>query len=247
MSIAMPIGGDVSQSGSLTEKTYSTLRDDILACRLLPGEQINIQRVCSSLRVSLGAVREALARLTSEELVLSKPQKGFRVAPVCLEDLDDLTATRIEIETLCLRRAIQSGDIEWETGVVASCHRLTHISSPTDSDEWAIAHSQFHSALVASCDSQWLLRLRAILYAQSDRYRRLCASRLKGSRDVRGEHQTLADAALRRDPDTACKLIADHLRLTATRVRLLENMWEEPAGVHRPSSKRRRPIAALAR
>lgn len=59
-----------------------------------------------TLGVSLGSVREALVRLTMEGLVLSEPSKGFVVAPISLDDLDDLTDTRIELETHCLRRSI---------------------------------------------------------------------------------------------------------------------------------------------
>jgi DNA-binding GntR family transcriptional regulator len=158
--------------GNLTENTYSVVRADILACRLRPGQQLKIHEICARLRVSPGAVREALSRLCAEELVVSKAQKGFRVAPVRVDDLEDLTRTRIEIECMCLRRAVAVGEIEWETGLVAACHRLTNIASPLDSDEWAHAHAQYHLALVQACDSAWLLRLRAMLYAQSERYRR---------------------------------------------------------------------------
>jgi DNA-binding GntR family transcriptional regulator len=217
--------------GNLTENTYSVLRADILACRLRPGQQLKIHEICARLRVSPGAVREALSRLSAEELVVSIAQKGFRVAPVRVDDLEDLTRTRIEIECMCLRRAIAVGEIEWETGLVAACHRLTNIASALDSDEWAHAHAQYHLALVQACDSAWLLRLRALLYAQSERYRRLSLSEARLERDVDGEHRGLVKAALARDADNACKLLADHLSLTAALVRSLEEEWHRPSRV----------------
>jgi DNA-binding GntR family transcriptional regulator len=214
--------------GNLTENTYSILRADILACRLRPGQQLKIHEICSRLRVSPGAVREALSRLSAEELVVSKAQKGFRVAPVRVDDLEDLTRTRIEIECMCLRRAIANGGIEWETRLVAASHRLGRISSPLDSDEWAHAHAEYHLALVEACDSVWSLRLRAQLYAQSERYRRLSLSAARTERDVDAEHRALVKAALARDAGTACTLLADHLALTAALVRALEEEWHQP-------------------
>jgi DNA-binding GntR family transcriptional regulator len=230
--------------GNLTENTYSMLRADILACRLRPGQQLKIHEICSRLHVSPGAVREALSRLSAEELVVSKPQKGFRVAPVRVDDLEDLTRTRIEIECMCLRRAIAIGGIEWETGLVAAGHRLSKIASPLDSDEWANAHARYHLALVEACDSAWLLRLRALLYAQSERYRRLSLSDARIDRDVDAEHRALVTAALARDAGHACSLLADHLALTAALVRSLEDTWHQPID-HRVPADDQRARAAL--
>ena len=229
--------------GNLTENTYSILRTDILACRLRPGQQLKIHEICARLHVSPGAVREALSRLSAEDLVVSKPQKGFRVAPVRVDDLEDLTSTRIEIECMCLRRAIAVGGIEWETGLVAAGHRLTKIASPLDSDVWAHAHAQYHLALVEACDSAWLLRLRALLYAQSERYRRLSLSEARIERDVDAEHRALVAAALARDAGHACGLLADHLALTAALVRSLAEQWHRPIDHRFPADDERSRVA----
>jgi DNA-binding GntR family transcriptional regulator len=209
--------------GSLTEMTYATLRKDILACRLRPGQRLKIHEIAARVGVSPGAVREALSRLSAEELVVSEAQKGFRVAPLWADDLADLTRTRIDIETMCLRRAIGTGTIEWETRLVAASHRLSRLPAPFDSDEWAAAHSEYHLALVEACDSAWLLRIRAVLYAQSERYRRLSLSepKVRFERDINAEHREIVEATLARDADLACRLLTDHLLLTATLVRPL--------------------------
>lgn len=229
--------------GNLTENTYSVLRGEILACRLRPGQQLKIHEICSRLRVSPSAVREALSRLTAEDLVVSKAQKGFRVAPVRVDDLEDLTRTRVEIECMCLRRAIAIGGIDWETGLVAAHHRLSRIASPLDSDEWSDAHARYHLALVAACDSAWSLRLRALLYAQSERYRRLTLSTARLERDVDAEHRALVEAALARDAGQACHLLAEHLSLTAALVRSLEEEWHQPIDHRVPGEEARAPVA----
>src|SRR5438132_9546483 len=99
------MGRDTPQN--LTQAAYEGLRADLLACRIPPGSRLKIQELCTRLSVSLGAIREALSRLTSEGLVVAEPQRGFRAAPISAEDLSDLTRTRIKIESLCLRRAIE--------------------------------------------------------------------------------------------------------------------------------------------
>ncbi len=220
-----------SMSSSLTQEAYERLRADLLACRLQPGARLKIGELCQSLSVSLGAVREALARLTSEGLVVSEPQRGFRVTPISAAELDDLTRVRVQIEGSCLDHAIAAGDVGWESHLVAALHRLSRTPErePGDpqrmSEAWSAAHAAFHQALVSACDSPWLLRLREMLYNQSERYRRLSVPLAEVARDLGGEHRRLVDVVLARDAGQARALMAQHLELT-TRM-LLEQSWPE--------------------
>lgn len=217
---------------NLTQGAYEQLRADLLACRILPGSRLKIQELCTRLSVSLGAIREALSRLTSEGLVLAEPQRGFRAAPISQEDLQDLTRVRIEIEGLCLRRAIEVGDVDWEARLVAAFHRLSRMperaaADPArTSDEWAEAHAGFHMALADGCDSPWLLKLRSQLYDQSERYRRLSVPLTTEKRNIGEEHQGIVDAALARDADKAVALLSAHLSAT-TRILLTAKLEVE--------------------
>jgi len=203
-----------------TQTAYETLRADLLACRIAPGSRLKMQELCVRLSVSLGAIREALSRLTSEGLVMAEPQRGFRAAPISLADLRDLTMVRIEVESLCLRRAIEVGTVEWEASLVAAFHLLSRtperaVADPMRSDDtWATAHAAFHAALVEGGDSPWLLRLHGQLYAQSERYRRLSIPLGNGDRDVGLEHQAILDAVLKRDVENAVELFTRHLNAT---------------------------------
>ena len=204
----------------MTLVAYESLRADLLACRILPGKRLKIQELCTRFSVSLGAIREALSRLTSEGLVISEPQRGFRAAPISATDLADLTMVRVEIETLCLRRAIAFGDVGWEARLVAAAHRLSRtperdLDDPARSNEdWAKAHSAFHLALVDGSGSPWLLHLHALLYAQSERYRRLSVPFAAKGRNVDEEHQAIVTATLARDAQNAARLLTAHLEAT---------------------------------
>lgn len=89
-----------SAAKSLTEACYAVLRHELVSCHLRPGERLKIQELSRRLRVSPSAIREALSRLVAEGLVVAEAQKGFRVAPISRFDLQDLTRTRIAIETM---------------------------------------------------------------------------------------------------------------------------------------------------
>jgi DNA-binding GntR family transcriptional regulator len=219
------IGGRIGamnkeSSPNMTQGAYEGLRADLLACRILPGRKLKIQELCTRFSVSLGAIREALSRLTSEGLVVAEPQRGFRAAPISASDLVDLTMVRIEVDSLCLRRAIASGGVEWESRLVAAAHRLARtpervLDDPARSnDEWAEAHAAFHLTLVDGCESPWLLHLHSLLYAQSERYRRLSVPFAISGRNVNDEHQAIVTATLERNADRAMKLLVAHLEAT---------------------------------
>lgn len=205
---------------SSTQGAYERLRADLLACRFKPGERLPINELCRDLAVSLGAVREALSRLTSEGLVSSEPQRGFRASPISAVDLRDLTDVRREIEAMCIRRAFAGGDVAWEARVVAAYHQLSRTSTraPDDpqraNDAFTLAHGRFHEEIVSPCDSPWLLRLRATLFAQSERYRALSFPLSRKERDVKAEHRKLVDAVLARDVDKAVELMNEHIEKT---------------------------------
>ena len=210
---------------SLTYEAYQRLRADLLACRLQPGAVLRISEIAGRMSVSPGVVREALPRLTADGLVIAEPQRGFRVTPISEADLEDVTVARCEIEIQCARRALAAGDVDWETGVVSALHRLSrtpfhaHDDPIRAADEFATAHAGFHDALVAACDNRWFLKLREILYVQSERYRRLSVPLTNFDRDALQEHRDIADAALARDAVRLAALLTDHLQ-TTTRILL---------------------------
>ncbi|UFZ03414.1 GntR family transcriptional regulator [Bradyrhizobium ontarionense] len=205
-------------SGSATQTVYEQLRASLLAGLYQPEEKLKISELGIAFSVSTGAIREALARLTAEGLVTAMPQRGFRVAPVSVADLRDLTDMRIEIETKCLRRAIANGDLGWETAVVAAHHRLA--ATPIASDDggfspaWIAAHGDFHAALAQACGSAWMLRVRDLLFAHNERYLDLARTADRGNRDAAGEHRELMEAALAHDTERTVAAMIAHIEKT---------------------------------
>lgn len=202
---------------SQTSMAYEVIRSDILCGRLVPEKKLKIQDLAVELDVSPGAVREALSRLVPEQLVVSRDQRGFLVAPLSLTDLSDLTDLRCEIETIALRRSVELGDVNWEANILAAHHRLRCQISGVSLDEakkiWIKNHAAFHAALVSACGSRRLLALHAQLYEQSERYRGLMFH-IGENRNTNDEHQKIVELALARDSGKLIEATVKHMRLT---------------------------------
>ena len=209
------------ETRSQTSLAYERIRRDLLSGRHAPGERLKITDLATALDVSPGAVREALSRLVPEQLVVSRDQKGFVVAPLSVQDLEDLTDLRCEMEAIALRRSVALGDEGWEAAVLASAHRLRRSRMMSEdgslSAEWVERHAAFHAALVSACGNRRLLDLLSQLYQQSERYRGLSIY-VEGERDIPAEHQALVDAALDRNAERLVELMYAHLRTTTSMI-----------------------------
>jgi DNA-binding GntR family transcriptional regulator len=212
-------GGDGSARGSKTliEYAYHRLRQDIISGVLAPGSKLRVEHLRSSYDIGSSTLREALTLLVADALVTAEGQRGFKVAPISLEDLRDITRMRKMLETMALRDAIERGDDQWEAGIVAAFHRLSRVEErlPTElpdvADNWEDRNREFHEALIAACASRWAHHFRGILYFQSERYRRFCLVGGAGRRDVHGEHRGIMEATLARNADLACRLTEEHM------------------------------------
>lgn len=199
------------------DQVVASLTDDIIACRLLPDARLHIASLAEQQGVSLGAVREALAALAAEGLVVAQPQRGYRVSPISGQSLSHLVQARVDIECLCLAEAIKHGDLQWEKRCLTAFGTLKK-SRVANSGAHITAHDAFHFALVSGCPNEWLLRIQRNLYQQSERYRRLVNVIGPKTRDIDGEHQALLDMVLARDVDGARALLTQHLMKTARMV-----------------------------
>lgn len=208
-----------NQRATLTEQVFRALRDDILSGRLEPGAKLPFATLTERYGSSASAVREGLQRLVEQGLVVSEPQLGFRVADVSIDDLDDLTQARCEIEALALRLAVEHGDLSWEAAIVATLHTLERTPAFHDDEpdvptlEWSQAHREFHAALIAGCPNRRIRDMASTLRDSAELYRGW-SYRSGSPRDVGGEHRSIVDAALARDADTAARLVVEHLEAT---------------------------------
>jgi DNA-binding GntR family transcriptional regulator len=207
-------------AATYSDYVFERLRADILTGAFEPDARLAMKELSERYQVGTSPIREALHRLTGEGFVQFVGQRGFRVPPLSLDDLDDLTNLRSLIEEAAMRQAIANGDDTWEAGIVAAFHRLERQASRFSTDdeglirEYDAVHRSFHLALFASAASPRLIALQANLFDQAFRYRTLLHSQPISPREVVTEHKRLMKHALARDADAAVKAIKAHLQLT---------------------------------
>jgi DNA-binding GntR family transcriptional regulator len=218
--VAVNASTEVGNGSGRTLRIYEALRADILAGRIEPGSRLGFAALVERYDCSVGVLREVLQRLSEQALVTAEPKRGFRVMDISAEDLRDLTEARCEIEVLALRYAVARGDLSWESAVVAAHHRLerTPMYLADDpqrfNDDWVSAHAAFHQALLNGCTNTRILATATALRDSAELYRQWSAPQHDRERDIAAEHQAILAAAVARQADSACELLASHIQRT---------------------------------
>jgi DNA-binding GntR family transcriptional regulator len=204
-----------AEHDSVSEKAYGRVRTDIIFGRLGPGAKLKLERLREEYGASVGTLRELLSRLTSEGLVVAEGQRGFEVAPVSAENLREIAALRLLLESHALAQSFTAGDMDWEGRVVSAYHKLSAIEKRllggdgADAETWKRYDWEFHHALISACGSNALLDAHAPVYDKYLRYQ-MVAGIFRGEIAAR-EHQQLLECALRRDAKTAQNVLVVHI------------------------------------
>jgi len=93
---------------SMTGKVYAALRRDILSCQIVPGQDLSEGELATRFKMSKTPVREALSKLRTEGLVKAFPRRGYQVAPVTFQDMNELFEVRNMLEGRATELASQN-------------------------------------------------------------------------------------------------------------------------------------------
>ena len=212
-------GTSTEEPKTLTDSVYAAIRTDIIEGVLEPDSKLRIEGLKKNYAVGATPIREALSRLTADGFVHTEGQRGFRVTPISVDDLLEVTEMRLMLELRALERSVETGDEDWESRVVTAFFRLSKVESDKEIDNielWEERNREFHEALLSACTSQWLLRFYGIIYDQHKRYRNLSLS--LSDQKVRNPHQEhirIYKAALDRNAEKACEETRKHIQKTA--------------------------------
>ncbi len=230
-------------STTATEAAVRKLKHDIMSGALAPDSQLKMRELKQRYGIGASPMREALAQLAAEGFVLQRAQKGFRVPPISLDELNDITQTRQIIEGEAIKLAIEHATPAWEEEIVASFHVLERAivltkAGEKDRDHFEERHHRFHRALISSCPLDSLRNFCDELYVRKTRYRRMLGGYGFTSKEVIAEHRLLMDAVLARNAGRAKEAIRQHIGITADVIAEVLRTKENGPAPRSPRKKR---------
>ncbi|PZF78048.1 GntR family transcriptional regulator [Aestuariivirga litoralis] len=212
---------------TLHDRVYAELRRSLIHGVFVSGQMLRIQDLAEKLNTSTMPVREALARLISEQALEALPNRTVRVPVITREKLDDLARARVLIEGEVTARAMAHLN-------EADFVRLRHLTRQceaafTERNENNIRHATelnhaFHDHIYRAAASPVLQPMIESLWLQSGPYVHAAAFLHDETNDPAGTHHhwelitalekrdaTGAIAALTRDITRAFSLLRNKL------------------------------------
>ena len=212
----------IQRSQSLRQQVYEALKRIILKGDLASGERIVETKLAKQLKVSRTPIREAIGQLKKEKLIVSKPNGGFVVTTLSVNDAAQLYDCRIALEQLSVEgacRKIADKQLQQLEKYVLVAEKLVKSqSSRPDVLKLLEVDYQFHHLIAESSRNQWLLTLfeqvfdkMALLRVQTTKYNPQVL-------EIRLEHREIYEAIALRNPEMAKATVKLHLMSSKARV-----------------------------
>ena len=210
---------DLPEARQAIPHVHAYLRECILDGTLSPGTKLSQVSLAAQLGISRTPLREVLRMLQEEGLVEIEPNQRTRVAGLDPQELDDIYASRILLETLALSMTIGHFGAEARAEAKQMLTAMRSAAKAGDFDAWFAAHTNYHRVCSAAAGEAMQRQLRTFA-DRTTRYIRIYQLSEPGSWQAAGdvEHAAILEALIADDEQGALTEMAHHLERTALRV-----------------------------
>lgn len=198
-------------------RAYRVLRQQILEFDLEPGTVIGEVETASQVGVSRTPLREALARLLADGLLVQEGARGVAVASIEPEDVRQLTELREALDTQAARLAAKRRDPR-DFEILATSFRELAAQLPSPSGHGADREATYElaarldEAIDAAADNAALADALSRVRLRLVRIRRLAQDQPERLAEAAEEHRAIAEAIAWGDPELAANAVRVHLR-----------------------------------
>jgi DNA-binding GntR family transcriptional regulator len=202
----------------ISDEVYDILRDKILSGEFAPGERLDLSQISEQLNVSRTPVKDALQRLSVQDLVEILPRRGTFVSNLTADAVRETFEVREAIEVKACELA--AGNLTPET--VSGLRDLNRRMFAPDLRfvDHAVLDSEFHRSIVESSRNQRLLKIYLDLRAhvQIARVHFRSTNWRTHNTTTGGEHSIIIDALGEGRADEAKAAMQRHIRNSMQRL-----------------------------
>ena len=218
---------------TLHDRVYAELRRSLIHGAFATGEMLRIQELAERLQTSTMPVREALARLVSEQALEALPNRSVRVPLINRERLEDLARARTLIEGQIVALALPNltaADFARLRQLAGECEAAFRSDDGDRARITSELNHAFHYYIYRAARSPVMIPIIESLWLQSGPYVQAAATLHEEQRDLPGAHHhwALIEAMERGDEAGAIKALTDDINRSFNLVR--QRLDAEDAG-----------------
>lgn len=206
--IAMSDNG--KEKGAPTSRrrdAYEVILRAILTGDLPPGAKLDEKSLAEDFGIGISGVRDALARLALERLVIRTARIGTTVTSLDVQELQDIFETRYVLEGLCARLAAQRGDAQDVADLESTIAVYRETTKTRDFRLLLTVDQKFHRTIARATKNKILEQQVVNLHNNASRFWYVSAPRLDQDAFAATleTHIVVAKAIAARDPEAAEK------------------------------------------
>jgi DNA-binding GntR family transcriptional regulator len=219
-----PSSSPAPPASTLPDTVLRALRSDLIRGLLRPGEPIRADAVATSLGVSVIPVREALRVLLAEGRLTYVPHRGYRVATLSFEEIEEIFLICRVLEGEAARRGIPVMADAAVERMRELLGRLEAAAAGQRPDEavWELVqvHQSFHFVPIEAAGLPRLAGALRGLWDHTAHYRTLYlfAGQVPDAA-THADHRSLLDACAAGDAEQAVRVMDSHRDHVLDRIR----------------------------
>ena len=202
--------GPRASKTSKKDRIYRTLRQEVLTLGLPPGAILVEGALSRRYRAGRPTIREALALLQQDGLLIAMPRRGYLVAPITMDDVQELFELRLILESAVARLAVSRITSAELDRLAALCDPPHVVVEPRRIRRFIDRNREFHIGLARATRNERLVRL---VERTLDEMTRLVAVAYET-----GEHVRVVEALRSGDEQRAVTAMTEHVLMTRERV-----------------------------
>lgn len=204
------------------EVMVSSLRSRILSGDLGPGTPLNQNELAAEASLNRSQVREALTVLAEERLVKMRAYATAVVAPLSLEEFQELHDVRVALEPLLSRLALPTVT---RHHILQMRELIRTMEETRDGTTWLDANDSFHRILYREANRPWIIEIVDRARRMNSRYTRVLVVDMENRRGE-GEHMEILESIEHQDSKELETRLVDHIRSGHDLV--LQHLLEHP-------------------
>jgi DNA-binding GntR family transcriptional regulator len=208
---------DLDMPKSLSTIVEERLRSAIINAELAFGQALPEDEMGVAMGVSRTPMREALARLQLQGLVVIVPKKGTFVFQPSLADVEQLAAFRLILETSGMERCLANAQEATLNDLKAAFGRMIEARDGADRQAYARADTGFHESFFANSGNTYLTNAYRTVSGRVAALRAHLSVPSADEQDVSfEEHASMIELFRQGDPSALVDVLRRHILRAAS-------------------------------
>lgn len=198
---------------TLSEQIFTLVRDRIIAGGFPSDAPIRQDALAAELGVSKIPLREALARLEQERLLVSHANRGFFVRPLSAEEAEEVYALRLRLEPDAVAEASKIATPEDKAAAKRALEALDK-AMVANKDQVGSLNRAFHMSLVQPLARPLTVQIIERLNIMSERYVRKHLEPAGREDRAHKEHHAMLELWSQGKAKAVAAMMHDHIAST---------------------------------